>query len=103
MAKEDRKIGGGDAATMKPRFVPDYMLIPRDDSGGPEWQPYSQQWDDGGFVTGAKKHLSVRGGDEDPIEGDEQTSTASARNKGRGGRDAAPSSSKRQATREEED
>jgi hypothetical protein len=70
-----------DAAEMKPRLIPDEELLPRDDSGGPNFQPYTQAFGDGGRVTGAKKHLSVTGGEDDPVVGDEQDSRESRRNK----------------------
>lgn len=72
--------GGSDAATMKPRFIPDYELLGRDDSGGPDWQPRTAVFGDGGDVTGAKAHLSVSGGKDDPKEGTEQSSTLRTRN-----------------------
>lgn len=56
---------GSDAAYIKPRLIPDYELLPRDDSGGPEWDPYTQEFGDGGYVTGDKAHLSARGGSDD--------------------------------------
>jgi hypothetical protein len=97
MASEREKYAGGnDAATMKPRLIPDYQLLPRDDSGGGDYQPYTAQFGDGGFNSGgAKRHLSVSGGDEDKLEGDEQESTNRARDKGKGG--DAPASSRRRA------
>jgi hypothetical protein len=97
MASEREKYAGGnDAATMKPRLIPDYQLLPRDDSGGGDFQPYTGQFGDGGFVTGgAKRHLSVSGGDEDRLDGDEQASTTAARNRAKGG--DAPASSRRRA------
>ena len=67
----DRWNSGSDAAYIKPRLIPDYALLPRDDSGGPEYQPYSQQFGDGGYVTGDKAHLSAKGGVDDPINGDQ--------------------------------
>lgn len=63
---------GSDAAYIKPKLIPDYELLPRDDSGGPEYDPYTQQFGDGGEVTGAKAHLSAKGGKEDKISGDEE-------------------------------
>jgi hypothetical protein len=73
-----------DAAEMKPRLMPDYVLLGRDDSGGPEWQPRTAQFGDGGFVTGgAKAHLSVSGGMVIPKDGTEQVSTIERRNRGR--------------------
>ena len=71
---------------MKPKLIPDMELMPRDDSGGPEWQPYTMQFGDGGFVTGEKEHLSTMGGKEDEQMGSEQESTVEARNRGRGGK-----------------
>lgn len=71
--------GGEDAASMKPRLIPDFELLPRDDSGGADWQPYNQEFGDGGYVTGPKAHLSVRGGKNDDLRGDEQDSTLKAR------------------------
>src|SRR5277367_205553 len=72
---------GRDAAETRPFLIPDYELLPRDDSGGPEWQPYTQEWGDGGYTTGPKAHLSPRGGSKDPEDGDEQTSTGAERNR----------------------
>jgi len=64
-----------DAATIKPKFVPDEALKPRDDSGGISFEPYTQQWDDGGYVTGgAKAHLSASGGKGVDAEGGEESS-----------------------------
>lgn len=65
-------LTGNDAAYIEPKLIPDYELLPRDDSGGPEWDPYTQQFGDGGYVTGDKAHLSARGGKDDPLNGDEQ-------------------------------
>lgn len=50
---------GRDAASIKPKFVPDDELRPRDNSGGIDWSGYSAQFGDGGYVTGAKDHLSA--------------------------------------------
>ena len=61
---------GRDAAYIKPRLVPDYELLPRDDSGGPEWDPYTAEFGDGGYVTGDKKHLSAHGGEDDAMIND---------------------------------
>ena len=80
------KPSNEDAASMKPRLIPDFELLPRDDSGGPEFQPYTMEFGDGGYVTGAKAHLSVRGGKDDPEDGTEQKSTGETRNKPVGGR-----------------
>lgn len=67
----DRWNSGSDAAYIKPRLIPDYALQGRDDSGGPEFDPYTQAFGDGGVVTGAKAHLSASGGSDDPMDGDE--------------------------------
>ena len=61
-----------DAAEMKPRLLPDDVLLPRDNSGGLGFDAYTQMWDDGGRVTGAKAHLSVSGGSDDSMEMDEE-------------------------------
>lgn len=68
-------LSGEDAAYIKPKLIPDYELQARDDSGGPEWDPYTASFGDGGYVTGDKAHLSARGGSDDPMgdEGDEQS------------------------------
>lgn len=58
-----------DAAGIAPKFVPNTNLMARDDSGGPEYDPYTQEFGDGGNVIGAKPHLSVSGGTADQIEG----------------------------------
>lgn len=57
---------GKDAADMDPRFVPDDALLPRDNSGGPGFDPYNGTFGDGGRVTGAKSYLSVPGGTKPP-------------------------------------
>ena len=80
MAK-DTWASGSDAAYIKPKLVPNEELLARDDSGGPDYQPYTAAFGDGGFVTGEKAHLSAHDGQEDPVDGDEQPSTVSARNK----------------------
>ena len=64
---------GSDASYVEPRFIPDYELLGRDDSGGPDWDPRTADFGDGGVVTGAKAHLSARGGSDDPKTGDERT------------------------------
>lgn len=63
MAKMEK--GKMDAAEMKPRLIPDYELLGRDDSGGPEFDPYTAEFGDGGYTTGEKSHLSVTGGSAD--------------------------------------
>ena len=70
---------GSDAAYIEPRLIPDYELLPRDDSGGPEWDPYTQQFGDGGYVTGEKAHLSARGGKEAPELNDEESNKVRGR------------------------
>lgn len=53
----------GDAVNIKPKFVPDEFLLPRDDSGGPDYEPHTGQFGGGGYVQeGAKAHLSPSGG-----------------------------------------
>ena len=51
-----------DAAEMTPRLMPYKALMARDNSGGPGFDPYTAEFDDGGRVTGPKAHLSVGGG-----------------------------------------
>lgn len=65
-------LSGEDAAYIKPKMIPDYELLPRDDSGGPEWDPYTAEFGDGGYITGDKAHLSARGGRDDEENEDEQ-------------------------------
>ena len=60
-----------DAAEIAPKFIPDFELLPRDDSGGPDWTPYTAKFGDGGRVTGAKSHLSATGGGSDRMKNDE--------------------------------
>lgn len=60
-----------DAAEIRPKFIPNDELLPRDDSGGPGFEPYTAQFGDGGRVTGAKSHLSASGGGGDKMAGDE--------------------------------
>ena len=68
-------LSGEDASYIKPKLIPDYELLPRDDSGGPEWDPYTAEFGDGGYVIGDKAHLSARGGKDDDLatDGDEQS------------------------------
>lgn len=40
-------------------------LLPRDDSGGPDFEPHSGDFGEGGEVTGPKGHLSAGSGPED--------------------------------------
>lgn len=88
---------GRDASYIKPKLIPDYELLPRDDSGGPEWDPYTQEFGDGGHVTGDKAHLSAKGGKDDKENGDEQDEDhrrGSAKSVDKG---EAPASSKRRS------
>lgn len=64
---------GKDAAGIKPKLVPDYELLPRDDSGGPEFEPHTAAWGDGGKVTGPKGHLSATSGPEAAKTDDEES------------------------------
>lgn len=65
--------GGSDAATIKPKFIPDYQLLGRDDSGGLGYEPYNAQFGDGPFKQGPKAHLSASGGEVEPLAGDERS------------------------------
>lgn len=50
-----------DAAEISPKFVPVDALLPRDNSGGLGFDPYTAEFDDGGRVTGPKAYLSAGG------------------------------------------
>lgn len=77
------KPTGKDAATIKPKFVPDEELLARDDSGGPNFDPYTAEFGDGGFVEGGDKaHLSASGGREPRTANDEQTGRDRAGDRG---------------------
>lgn len=81
MAKD--KISGSDAANgMKPRLIPDYELLGRDDSGGLNFDPHTGDFGDGGYVTGEKAHLSVKGGKESEKVDDERGSPRNRYKKG---------------------
>lgn len=67
----DRVYMSKDAAGIAPKLVPNTNLMARDDSGGPDYDPYTQQFGDGGDIVGAKPHLSVSGGKADKIQGTE--------------------------------
>lgn len=69
--KGEGYMTGNDAAYIKPKMIPDEELVARDDSGGPDFDSYTQQFGDGGFVTGDKAHLSASGGSEDTFKGSE--------------------------------
>lgn len=71
MAKNERVYMSKDAAGIAPKFVPNQNLMARDDSGGPDYDPHTGQFGDGGFVIGEKPHLGVSGGSEDAMEGTE--------------------------------
>lgn len=66
---------GRDAAYIKPKFVPDEALHGRDDSGGIDFDDnYTQQFGDGGKVTGgAKSYLSASGGSTPAFKGGEES------------------------------
>lgn len=61
-----------DAAEIKPKFIPDMQLLPRDNSGGLDWEPRVEVWGDGGKPVGAKSYLSASGGDEKSEGGGER-------------------------------
>lgn len=65
----DRVYNSKDAAGIAPKMVPNTNLMARDDSGGPDYDPYTQQFGDGGNIQGAKSHLSASGGKSDDITG----------------------------------
>lgn len=97
---------GSDAAYIKPRLIPDDELLPRDDSGGPDWDPYSSEFGDGGYVTGDKQHLSAHGGSEDKEERDEVSAeprerSARAAGHEKHGAPSAPARSRREGKSEE--
>lgn len=88
---------GNDAAYIKPKLIPDYELLGRDDSGGPDYQPYTAEFGDGGFVHGEKAHLSAHGGSDDSLIGDEQDSMEPMRQSSKSVAVNAPASSKKNA------
>lgn len=81
MAKSERVYNSTDAAGIKPKLIPNYELMPRDDSGGPEWNPRTAEFGDGGFVMGEdeKSHLSAHGGGEHVREKTELSDKARTR------------------------
>lgn len=92
---------GSDAAYIEPKFVPNFNLMARDDSGGPEFNNYTAAFGDGEFKVGAKPHLSVSGGTEDAVEGDyrsdkPRTTAYDAISKAPKAGDLGPSSSKKE-------
>lgn len=62
-----------DAAEIKPKFIPDMALLPRDNSGGLDYEPRTGMWDDGGRPVGQKSYLSASGGDADNEGGGERS------------------------------
>lgn len=64
-----------DAVGIKPKLIPNFELLPRDDSGGPEWDPHAAAFGDGGYVTGGdeKGHISASGGGQHAREGTEES------------------------------
>ena len=81
MAKSSGKITGSDAAYIRPKLIPDYELLPRDDSGGPDFDPYTQEFGDGGFVQGQdeKHHLAATDDGQHAEEEDEPSHEPRAR------------------------
>lgn len=52
-----------DASDIKPKLVPQEHLMPRDNSGGRNFDPHNGVFGDGGYVFGDKKpYLSASGG-----------------------------------------
>lgn len=102
MAKENYAAyaTGKDAAYIKPKLIPNAELMARDDSGGPDWDPHTAQFGDGGFVVGEdeKGHLSAKNGAQHEIEGTELSDknrtagydklSAADKHRGRGGETA---------------
>lgn len=54
-----------DATDIAPRLIADEHLHGRDNSGGPDFDPYCAQFGDGGRVTSPKAYLGVGGGKKD--------------------------------------
>lgn len=49
-----------DATTIKPKLIPDDELLPRDNSGGLDFEPYTMEFGDSGKITGGPKpHLAA--------------------------------------------
>lgn len=73
MAKSERVYNSTDAAGIKPKLIPNYELMARDDSGGPDWDPHTAEFGDGGFVVGEdeKEHLTAKNGGKHEREGTE--------------------------------
>ena len=67
MAEKERPKGGNwargtDAAYIEPKFVPDLSLLPRDDSGGLDYEPHTGGFGAGGDIIGPKAYLSAGSG-----------------------------------------
>lgn len=75
-------MAGNDAAYIEPKFVPNYQLLARDDSGGPDWDPYSATFGDGQEKRGDKAHLSANANDPDDKMGPDGERDQSNRVKG---------------------
>jgi hypothetical protein len=53
---------GRDASYRPPSFIPDDSLLPRDDSGGLNFERHTGEFGDGGYVFGGEKsYLSASG------------------------------------------
>lgn len=63
MAKNERVYNSTDAAGIKPKLIPNYELMARDDSGGPDWDPHTAEFGDGGFVVGQDEKGHISAGD----------------------------------------
>lgn len=50
-----------DASDVKPYFVDDDNLRPRDNSGGPDYRPHSGDWGDGGKTVGDGLDSGLKG------------------------------------------
>jgi hypothetical protein len=81
--RREHEPTGRDAADARPSFIPDYELLPRDDSGGPGFKSYTMAFGDGVRVTCDKEHLSAHGGGSDEREGDELSEKARSKGDGK--------------------
>ncbi len=100
---KDTYASGNDAAYIKPKLIPDYELQPRDDSGGPEFEPYTMSFGDGGYVYGEeeKAHLQANSGGQHGEEADELDHSVrerAARKAEGANRESSPAPSKSKAT-----
>lgn len=73
------KITGNDAAYIKPKLIPDAELLPRDNSGGLDYEPRNGAWGSGGDPVGPKASLSADG------KGASQTNEMAERSRGEKG------------------